>query len=381
VQPILRQAEDIKLPFEERKRAYVRVANICSQAPFAYSELTAFLLEHQDAEPALTWARRGLKVAPGDPELTVYEGMALLLLGQPDPALNDLKKAPPSGKNEFYLGLAYRALREHKGSQQAFLKAYSLGFNDPYLFYVLIEQDHALGDKEAGLRDFRTFYEHYPGSPWLHMLYGDAYMAKNDDASAQSEYAQAAKLAPGLPIVEYQLGYLDFTAARYEGAEAHFRKEIATNPTFASAYLYLGATLRRLNHNAEALPFLQQAVKRDPNYPLSYNALATAQLEAGELQEAVETLREGERRFPQDAAFPAQLAGPLRRLGKTQEAARESEKASRLSRKNNPIQHGLPGTPSLPPEEDQQKNEGVPDPPPPPPTNRERGEGILRGGA
>jgi tetratricopeptide (TPR) repeat protein len=165
-------------------------------------------------------------------------------------------------------------------------------------------------------------------------------LSKNDDSNAETEYEQAVKLAPNLPIVNYQLGHIDFAAARNAAAEGHFQKEIVINPTFAAAYLYLGTTLRRLARNSEALPFLEQAVKRDPNYILAYNELATAQIQAGKPEAALRTLQEGERRFPQEAAFPAQLAGLLRRLGRTLEAKNEGEKAARLSSTNNPIRHG-----------------------------------------
>jgi len=354
VQQSLRQAEDTKQAYEERRKAYESAARVCSQESSIDAALSALLLEHRDAEAALTWARRGLQIAPENVDLTVYEGIALLLVGHPDQALADLKKAPPTGKNEFYLGMAHRALREHREAQQALLRAFTLGFNDPYVLYVLIEQDHALGEKEAGLSDFRTLYEHFPDSPWLHMLYGDAYMSKNDNSNAETEYEQVVKLAPNLPIVHYRLGYIDFEGARYAAAEGHFRKEIATNPTFAPAYLYLGTTLRRLARITEALPFLEQAVIRDPNYTLAYNELATAQLEASKPEDALRTLREGESRFPKEAGFPAQLAGLLRRLGRTAEAKSEGEKATRLSNTNNPIQHGaapLPNPPLSPPNE------------------------------
>jgi tetratricopeptide (TPR) repeat protein len=354
VQEFLRRADDTQRSYQERKKAYERAARVCPQDSSIDAALSALLLEHQDGEAALTWARRGLKTAPDNPDLTVYEGVSLLLVGHPDEALAVLKKAPPTGKNEFYLGMTYRALRQHKEAQEALLRAWALGFNDPYVLYVLIEQDHALGETDAGLRDFRTFYERFPDSPWLHMLYGNAYLSKHDDSNAETEYEQTAKLAPTLPVVNYQLGYIDFEAARYASAEGHFRKEIALNPTFAAAYLYLGTTLRRLARNSEALPFLEEAVKRDPNYVLAYNELATAQIQAGKPEDALRTLQEGERRFPQEAAFPAQLAGLLRRLGRTLEAKNEGEKAARLSNSNNPVRHEVappPNPPLSPPNE------------------------------
>jgi tetratricopeptide (TPR) repeat protein len=351
VQAILRQAEDPKQSTEARRRAYEDAVRFCSHERSIYAALTALLLEQQDPQKALSWARRGLEVAPEDSDLEIYEGVALLLLGQPDQAVSVLKATPQSGKDEFYLGMGYRALRAHKESQQALLKAFALGFNDPYLLYVLIEQDKALGDKDAGLKDFRTLYERFPDSPWLHMLYGDAYLSKHDDTAAQAEYEQVAKIAPNLPTVEYQLGYIDFERANYAAAEGHFRKEIATDPSLAAAYLYLGTTLRRLGRNSEALPFLAQAVMRDPNYILAYNELATSQIEAGKLEDALRTLQKGEKRFPQETAFPVQLAGLLRRLGRSEEAKREAKKATRLNNQNKPPTPGVssgPGVPFLP---------------------------------
>ena len=341
VQSLLQRAQDAKRAYDERSSAYESAVKACPNDPSLYGEFSALLLEYQDGERAYNWARRGLEISPDNPDLMVYEGVALLLIGHPEEAVDVLKKAPPKGKNQFYLGIAYRALRQPKEAQQALLKAFSTGFNDPYVLYVLIEQDQAAGDKEAGLRDFRTFYEHFPDSPWLHMLYGDAYMSRNDDSNAEAEYEQVLKLAPALPVVQYQLGYIDFKRAKYAEAADHFKKEMANNPSFASAYLYLGATLRREGKNSESLPFLVQAVVRDPNNALAYNALATAQNEAGKPQDALRTLSAGEKRFPMEAAFPAQLAASLRRLGRPEEAKREAEKAALLSRQNNPIKHGV----------------------------------------
>jgi tetratricopeptide (TPR) repeat protein len=148
--------------------------------------------------------------------------------------------------------------------------------------------------------------------------------------------------------VHFQLGYINFKRANYPAAEDHFRKEIAIDPTLAASYLYLGATLRRLGKNSEALPFLEQAVVRDPNNTLAYSALATAQNEAGKPEDALRTLSAGEKRFPAEAAFPAQLAGLLRRLGRPEQAKKEAEKATLLSRQNNPIKHGAAVEPNGP---------------------------------
>ncbi|HEY6293792.1 MAG TPA: tetratricopeptide repeat protein [Terriglobia bacterium] len=338
---LVEQAQDQHRSYDARLKSYRSAIQSCPSDGALYADVSALLLQHQDGAGALAWARRGLTVAPGYASLATNLGIAQLLVGQPEEALATLKTIAPSARSFFYLGMAYRAVRDPQQARQALAKAFSLGYEDPYLLYVLIEQDREAGDKQAGLDDFRTLYERFPNSAWLPMLYGDAYAARNDNAHAEDEYRRAAQLDPNLPVVHYQLGYLAFARGDYSKAVGEFRREIAVDPAFAGAYLYLGTSLRRLGEDAEALPLLQQAVARDPNYALAYRSLAVAQIDAGQLQPALETLRTASQRFPEEPAFPAQMAGLLKRLGRAQEASQEAQEAELLSQKSNPLHPGL----------------------------------------
>ncbi len=340
----VQQAEDQSRLYQDRRASYEKAIRGCPREPKLYAGISALLLEHRDSAAALAWIKRGLDVAPRDPSLMMYQGVALLSAGEPEAALDVLKDAPPSPRTLFYLGMAYRALRDPKHSAEALRKAFESGYRDPYVLYVLIEQDREFGDKAAGLADFRTFSQEFPDSPWLHMLYGNAYLARSENSRAADEYAQAAKLDPKLPIVHYQLGFIALDRGNYSGAADDFHEEIRLNPTFAPAYLYLGTALRGLGKNQEALPFLREAVRRDPNYVLAYRSLAAAEIDANQSQAAIHTLRTASQRFPQEPAFPAQLASLLRRLGRVLEAKQESAKAQTLSQKNNPIRKGADRT-------------------------------------
>ncbi len=352
VQVLLQQANDTNRSYDNRRAAYSRAIQLCPSDSALYTGLSGLLLQHEDTSTALAWIHRGLQVIPGDPELTLSLGVALLVAGRPEEALPVLKKLPATAKGDFYLGMAYRALRNYSAAQQAFSNAFAMGYDDPYVLYVLIEQDKALGDKDAGLRHFRTFDEHFPHSPWLHVLLGDAYLSKEDYAQAEAEYRQALELSPNLPIVHFQVGFLAFRRADYATAADNFRKEIALNPTMAESYLYLATTLRRLGRNSEALPLLQQAMNRDPNSAQACHELGTAQIESGQFGPALRTLRAGETRFTTDEDFPVQLARLLRRLGRVNEAKQQAKRASdlvlsRQSRQSNRVQQTLEGEPTL----------------------------------
>jgi tetratricopeptide (TPR) repeat protein len=332
---LIGQAGDPRLTFEQRKGDYETALRLCPQSTEAYHGLTLLLLGNQDPEGAQRWVRRGLQAIPRDPVLTADRAGVSLAAGRPQEAIQDLAGMSSSARIEYYRGLAFRATRNDRAAQQAFSKSFDLGYPDPYVLYSLIEEDHVLGDHDAGLQHFNIFSERYPNSPWLHVLLGNAYASRHDATNAETEYKQSLELDPNLPVVHYALGRLAFDRGDYLSAEKDFRKEIELDPTFGEAYLYLGVTLRREGKNADALPFLEKAAERDPNSALTYTQLAATQIQLHKLAEALHTLQIAKEHFPNEAAFPAQLSNLLYRLGRDQEAKKESELAETLSGKGN----------------------------------------------
>ena len=330
------RAKDKALTFQERTAAFQQAIQLCPADARLYEAYSSFLLQNHNVKAALEWIERGLGVSPHDPQLELDLGVALLASGRPSEALAQLKQLPPEGADEFYQGMAYRALRDHQAARAAFSKAVQTGYQDPYVFYVLIEQDRALGDKEAGLRDFVSFGQRFPDSPWLHVLLGDAHLPREENAAAQSEYQQALLKDPGIPVVHFKLGYIAFKLGQYSQAADHFREEIAIDPGFSEAYLYLGAALHRLGKTREAIPFLQQAVTHEPTTALAYRELAVAQLNTSQPEAAEHTLRDGIQRFPKEAALHAQLARLLTQSGRDREAQQEASTAQLLGRQNLP---------------------------------------------
>jgi hypothetical protein len=120
----------------------------CRQAKLAYRGL--LLRQHQDWAGALQWIQRGVNALPKDPDLTGDLAVALLSAGRPEEALRALNGAQSTAGIEFCRGLAYRALRDDRAAQQSVSKAFEMGYEDPYVLFALIEQDHVLGDKRRG---------------------------------------------------------------------------------------------------------------------------------------------------------------------------------------------------------------------------------------
>jgi tetratricopeptide (TPR) repeat protein len=303
---------------------------MCPSDPKLYAEIGSFLIANRQFSSALKWVDEGLKVAPADPDLMLQSGAALLSLGRAEEALAVLQKVSPTGKSEFYKAMAYEHLRNHVAARDALSSAWQLGYDDPYVLYSLIKEDHELGDKLAGMQQFQLLLQRFPNSAWMHLLWGEAYSVKGHDDDARREYRQAAKIDPNLLEAHYRLGYLAFKVGDDKQAATEFGKELDLNPNFADAHLFLGETLLRLGRTQEALKHLQKAVDLDRSSNLAYHRLAAVLTQTHQLSEAAATLRRGEKRFPDDPMFPAQLAAVLRRLDRTGEASQAAQRAREL---------------------------------------------------
>jgi tetratricopeptide (TPR) repeat protein len=320
------RAENSSLLLSDRSAAYEQLLRNNPADPSLYAAYASLLIANRDYGRALSWITKGLRVAPSDPGLRLRHAVTLHGLDRYRESLKILEALPPSGESRFYMGLDYRSLNDHKSAQKYLAEAYDLGLRDPYALYSLIEEDRVVKDKPAGLRHYQAFVEQFPGSAWLHVLYANAYMQKDQNPAARKEYQEALRLQPDLPGVNFRLGFLLYKDDQYPAAADCFRKEVALNPSYSDANLFLGQTLRILGKNDEAVVYLRKAIDLDPRSDLGYRALVSILTGKGDLNGAVVVLRKAEKQFPEDAGFPAQLAKILTRLNREEEAFAEQEK-------------------------------------------------------
>jgi tetratricopeptide (TPR) repeat protein len=320
------KAENTLLPFADRRQAYEQLIRNNPSDRSLYANYASLLIDNHDYAPALTWITKGLAVAPSDTGLQLRHAIALHALGRHEESLKVLQALPASAESRFYMGLDCRSLGQHKSAQKYLSEARDLGIRDPYALYSLIEEDHELSDKAAGLDHFRLFLTDYPDSPWLHVLYANAYVKKDNEAEARKEYQEALRLNPDLPAVNFRLGFLLYQSGEYSSAAEYFRKELALNPSYSDANLFLGQTLHILGREEEAIAHLRKAIALDNRSELAYRALVAAVGQMGDLKGAVEILRIAEKEFPADPSFPAQLASVLTKLNREEEALQEQEK-------------------------------------------------------
>lgn len=348
VKKLIQQGNNPALSYKRQEAAFLGAIRFCPNDPQIYRALSVLLIKDGAIDAALSWIDRGLRLAPADPGLRFSQGVALLSSGRAAEALDVLKQLNPDAKTEFYIGMAQRKLGAHEAARQALMQAFESGYQDPYLLYVVIEQDRALGQKKIGLEHFQILDQRFPNSPFLHLLLGDAHLEQHQDTEAEREYREALKQDPSLPLVHSKLGFLEFTRARYAEAADFFQQDIAVNPDFAESYLYLGLCLRRLGKNVEAIRAFEHAIARDANSLNAYRQLSAALIQEGKLPEALRVLNKGVKRFPNDEALQAQLARALTRSGRADQGGKAAERARQLMEQNANAQPSPQGEPASP---------------------------------
>lgn len=183
---------------------------------------------------------------------------------------------------------------------------------------------------------------------------------RNIDAEALKTVEQAVELAPNSFDAQFILGRALYGAGDYDGAVRAFRTAVALKPTAADAQFFLATTLERSGDDAAALAAYRQLVERNPQRveghlgtgvllvkkggaafeeglkelkaaiainPRLYEARVTlgrALVSAGRSVEALEHLNIAAELAPNNPEPHYQLSLAYRRLGRTEDAAREA---------------------------------------------------------
>ena len=330
-----RRAVSQNVPFPERRTAFEESIHACPDEPRLYVEFASLLVANRDFSNALSWTSKGLSLAPEDPTLNLRKGEALVALSQGKDALAALAKTPPTGESQFFRGLAYQLLQDHRPAQECFLDAWKRGNEDPYVLYSLMLEDKELGDKAAGVEHFKIMMARFPDSVWIHILLGDAHFKVSEDAEARQEYLTAVKLSPDLFEPNFRLAYMAFEAGEYSASIEYYRRALAAKPRHTEANLYLGEALRREQKIPEAIAQLRHAIQLDPKAALAYDSLSKTLADAGRLNEAAEVLGQAQKEFPNNSSFPAMRARILNSLGRTEEAKQAAQRAAEIINEKN----------------------------------------------
>jgi len=118
--------------------------------------------------------------------------------------------------------------------------------------------------------------------------------------NAVNEYLAVLNLAPQLPEAYVNLGLVYYAQSKFDDSAHALATAGKLRPGMRGVSLWLGIDEVRLNHPAQAVPLLRDAVRQDPQNREAETWLGTALWNAGNLDAALLQLRKAAAQFPDD---------------------------------------------------------------------------------
>ena len=119
-----------------------------------------------------------------------------------------------------------------------------------------------------------------------------------DDAA--DEYLAVLKLAPELPEAYVNLGLVYYAQSKFGDSARALATAGKLRPGMRGVSLWLGIDEVHLNHPAQAVPLLREAVRQNPQEKQAQSWLGTALWNSGQMDAALLQLRKAAAQYPDD---------------------------------------------------------------------------------
>ncbi len=203
----------------------------------------------------------------------------------------------------------------------------------PHDAQVLYVATHAYSD--LSIRASQELLFTAPSSPQVHQLNAESLEMQGKWQEAMNEYRVALQRDPNMAGLHFRIGRLILsqpqTPTTFDEAKKEMSAELRIDPDNPAAEYVLGEIARQTNDFNEAIEHFSRAAKLDAGFADAFVGLGRSLLSADRPQEAIAPLEHAEKLQPPNPAPHFYLSAAYRRLGRTEDAAREAmehEKAS-----------------------------------------------------
>lgn len=156
-----------------------------------------------------------------------------------------------------------------------------------------------------------------------------------DFEAARAEYNKLVSEFPDTANIHYACGRFLLRMHEIDPAVVEFQREIQSNPQHVLAHLEIAAVRYRVD-SAAGLPYAEEAVKLEPEYPFGHYLLGLLLLDTGDFQRALSELAIARHSFPNEPSIYFALGTAYARAGRKQEAAQARAIFKRLSDRATP---------------------------------------------
>jgi len=285
--------------------------------PLVRTHLESGLRAHAlgDLSTASTAFQRALAIAPEDPDALNLMGVVLVELGQPERAVDFLKRAAHKRRQDSgilgNLGQACFAAGQYQEALDTFRKAARM--DPPAMQFQLgaansLAMLGKLNDAEVLLRRLTL---RFPDEALVWFNLGNVLRDCKSYPQALECYVETLRIDPRFADARNNLGSTLQSIVRYEDAEREYRECISLAPDHALAKCNLASVLIDLGRFKEAEHVLREVVQSAPEMSDAYMFLGAALGHQGRLREALAQFRAAAEIAPHKAQVAEVYAAAL----------------------------------------------------------------------
>lgn len=260
--------------------------------------------------PAEQAFARAVKENPDDLESVQMLGLTYYRLGRPADAIPFLEKVRQWTPNanadaNYVLGLCYVNTRRFDDARVAFATQFDILPNSGPAFLLLSKMLMQLNFPENAAESAKKAIGLAPELPLAHFLIGEYYLSKSDTDQALREFEKERAINPANGAVYDRLGDVYTRLGKYQQAQESLAKAIALDKSSTGPFIQMGKVLLRRDDPQTSLLYLQHAEKMDPGNYLTHTLLGQAYRSLGrtgdakkEIEMASKILAAGEPKLP-----------------------------------------------------------------------------------
>ena len=277
-----------------------------------------------------------------DPQSLALLANAYVSVGQTDLAAEYLSKAVEQSPEAANLRVALASTLSQKGDRAHAIEQLENAIHlDPGMVNaeVLLIQN-LIRDKQfdKALAAIETLEKKQPKNPVVFNLRGATYLAKSDFANGRKSFERALELDATSVTAAMNLAQLDLLEKNPEAARQRFQGILATDNTNVQAMIGLAGIAAATSQEPEYIAWLEKAAKAGPSAVQPRVLLANYYLRKNDLKKALALAREAQSANPNNAQALDLLGTAQLAAGENENAAITFDKLAKLFPKS-PVAH------------------------------------------
>ena len=314
--------------YPEAEQAYLKLRELSPQTAEVHAGLGLIYYQQRKFAQAIPPLRQAIKLNPSLPRTDILLALCLSELGQYKEAVPGLRKAFKQTADDplrrlagLQLTRAYTGLEQDDKAVEVALELTRVYPNDPEILYhsgrLLSNYAYLMTIKLARVA---------PESAWTHQAAGEANESQGLYEAAVREYREVLTLDEHRPGIHFRIGrtlLARAAATTEEGLAAAYRaeatkeleRELAQDPTNATAAYELGEIHRRAGELDQAQRLFESAVAHYPDFGQARLGLGRVLLAAGKVEPAIAQLRKAIALEPEGDVAYYQLSRAYQALG------------------------------------------------------------------